>query len=130
FNVIQSVSRPMIRQKAGRIINISSIVGSLGNPGQTNYVASKAGIDGITKSTARELAPNGITVNAVPPGFIEGDMTDVRSEWIRSQLPSQRPLNHFCTVEDIAESVICLASGAAKYIAGQSIHVNGSMYMG
>jgi len=130
FNVIQSVSRPMIRQKAGRIINISSIVGSLGNPGQTNYVASKAGIDGITKSVARELAPKGITVNAVAPGFIESDMTDVLSEEIRSQMLSQIPLNHFGTVEDIAETVKFLASDAAKYITGQTIHVNGGMYMG
>ncbi|KKK35279.1 3-ketoacyl-ACP reductase [Salinicoccus sediminis] len=130
FNVIQSVSRPMIRQKGGRIINISSIVGSLGNPGQTNYVASKAGIDGITKSVARELAPKGITVNAVAPGFIESDMTDVLSEDIRSQMLSQIPLNHFGTVEDIAETVKFLASDAAKYITGQTIHVNGGMYMG
>lgn len=130
FNVIQSVSRPMIRQKGGRLINISSIVGSLGNPGQTNYVASKAGIDGITKSVARELAPKGITVNAVAPGFIESDMTDVLSEDIRSQMLSQIPLNHFGTVEDIAETVKFLASDAAKYITGQTIHVNGGMYMG
>ncbi len=130
FNVIQNVARPMIRQKGGRIINISSIVGSLGNPGQTNYVASKAGVDGITKSVARELAPKGITVNAIAPGFIASDMTDVLSEDIKAQMLGQIPLNHFGTVEDISETVKFLASDSAKYITGQTIHVNGGMYMG
>lgn len=130
FNVIQSVSRPMLRQKSGRIINISSIVGSLGNAGQANYVASKAGVDGITKSVARELAPKGITVNAVAPGFIESDMTDVLSEDVKNQMLGQIPLNHFGTVDDISETVKFLASGSAKYITGQTIHVNGGMYMG
>lgn len=130
FNVIQSVSRPMIRQKGGRIINISSIVGSIGNAGQTNYVASKAGIDGITKSAARELAPKGITVNAVAPGFIESDMTDVLSDDIKDQMLSQIPLNQFGSVDDISETVRFLASDSAKYITGQTIHVNGGMYMG
>ncbi|GAB3069847.1 3-oxoacyl-[acyl-carrier-protein] reductase [Salinicoccus sesuvii] len=130
FNVIQNVARPMIRQKGGRIINVSSIVGSLGNAGQTNYVASKAGIDGMTKSVARELAPKGITVNAVAPGFIESDMTDVLSDDIKSQMLSQIPLNHFGSTEDISETIAFLASSAARYITGQTIHVNGGMYMG
>ncbi|WP_434121458.1 3-oxoacyl-[acyl-carrier-protein] reductase [Salinicoccus roseus] len=130
FNVIQNVARPMIRQKGGRIINISSIVGSLGNAGQTNYVASKAGIDGMTKSVARELAPKGITVNAVAPGFIESDMTDVLSDDVKSQMLAQIPLNHFGNTDDIAETVAFLASGSARYITGQTIHVNGGMYMG
>ncbi|MFC3419722.1 3-oxoacyl-[acyl-carrier-protein] reductase [Salinicoccus hispanicus] len=130
FNVIQNVARPMIRQKGGRIINVSSIVGSLGNAGQTNYVASKAGIDGMTKSVARELAPKGITVNAVAPGFIESDMTDVLSDDIKSQMLSQIPLNHFGNTDDISETIAFLASGSARYITGQTIHVNGGMYMG
>ncbi|MCG1008695.1 3-oxoacyl-[acyl-carrier-protein] reductase [Salinicoccus sp. ID82-1] len=130
FNVIQNVARPMIRQKGGRIINVSSIVGSLGNAGQTNYVASKAGIDGMTKSVARELAPKGITVNAVAPGFIESDMTDVLSDEIKSQMLSQIPLNHFGSTDDISETIAFLASGSARYITGQTIHVNGGMYMG
>lgn len=129
FNIIQNVTRPMIRQKYGRIINISSIVGSLGNAGQTNYVASKAGVDGITKSVARELAPKGITVNAVAPGFIESDMTDELAEDTKAQMLSQIPLNFFGSTEHISETVKFLASDAAGYITGQTIHVNGGMYM-
>ncbi|WP_020008680.1 3-oxoacyl-[acyl-carrier-protein] reductase [Salinicoccus albus] len=130
FNVIQNVTRPMIKQKGGRIINISSIVGSLGNAGQTNYVASKAGVDGITKSVARELAPKGITVNAVAPGFIKSDMTDELSEDIKAQMLSQIPLNFFGASKNVSETVKFLASDAADYITGQTIHVNGGMYMG
>lgn len=130
FNVIQNVARPMIRQKGGKIINVSSIVGSLGNPGQTNYVASKAGIDGLTKSVARELAGKSITVNAVAPGFIESDMTDVLPDKVKEQMLGQIPLNHFGNVDDISETVSFLASGKADYITGQTIHVNGGMYMG
>jgi 3-oxoacyl-[acyl-carrier protein] reductase len=130
FNVIQNVARPMIRQKSGKIISISSIVGSLGNPGQTNYVASKAGIDGLTKSAARELAPKGITVNAVAPGFIESDMTDVLPESVKEQMLGQIPLNHFGRVEDVSDTVSFLADKKADYITGQTIHVNGGMYMG
>ena len=130
FNVIKSVSRPMIRQKAGRIINISSIVGSLGNAGQTNYVASKSAIDGMTKSVARELASKNITVNAVAPGFIESDMTDVLSDEIKDGMLQQIPLKHFGSTEDIANAVSFLASDQASYITGQVLHVNGGMYMG
>lgn len=130
FNVIQNVARPMIRQKDGKIISVSSIVGSLGNPGQTNYVASKAGIDGLTKSVARELAAKGITVNAIAPGFIESDMTDVLPEKVKTDMLGQIPLNHFGSVDDISETVLFLASDKANYITGQTIHVNGGMYMG
>lgn len=130
FNVIKSVSRPMIRQKSGRIINISSIVGSLGNAGQTNYVASKSAIDGMTKSVARELASKNITVNAVAPGFIESDMTDVLSDEIKDGMLQQIPLKHFGSTEDIANAVSFLASDQASYITGQVLHVNGGMYMG
>lgn len=130
FNVIQNVARPMLRQKYGRIINISSIVGSIGNAGQANYVASKAGIDGLTKSVARELAPKGVTVNAIAPGFIESDMTDVLSDEIKDAMLQQIPLGHFGEVSDISETVKFLASDAAKFITGQTLHVNGGMYMG
>lgn len=130
FNVIQNVTRPMIRQRGGKIINITSIVGSLGNPGQTNYVASKAGIEGMTKSVARELAPKGVTVNAVAPGFIESEMTEVLDDDIKETMLSQIPLNHFGSVDDVSDTVSFLASDKANYITGQTIHVNGGMYMG
>lgn len=130
FNVMQNVARPMLRQKHGRIINISSIVGSIGNAGQANYVASKAGIDGLTKSVARELAPKGVTVNAIAPGFIESDMTDVLSDKIKDAMLAQIPLGHFGEVDDIAETVKFLASDASKFMTGQTLHVNGGMYMG
>lgn len=130
YNVIQNVTRPMLKQKSGKIINISSIVASLGNAGQANYVASKAAVDGLTRSVARELAPKGITVNAIAPGFIESEMTDVLSDDIKEGMLSQIPLNHFGNVADIANTVSFLASGKADYITGQTIHVNGGMYMG
>lgn len=130
FNVVKSVSRPMIRQKSGRIVNISSIVGSLGNAGQTNYVATKAAIDGMTKSVARELASKNITVNGVAPGFIRSDMTDVLSDELKDGMLQQIPLNHFGETKDIANAVSFLVSDKASYITGQIIHVNGGMYMG
>lgn len=129
FNVVQASTRQLLKQKSGKIINLSSIVGSIGNAGQANYVASKAGVEGLTKTFARELASRGITVNAVAPGFIVSDMTDKLSDEIKSDMLSQIPLNHFGAPEDIANVVSFLASEQANYITGQTIHVNGGMYM-
>ncbi|MFC0214302.1 3-oxoacyl-[acyl-carrier-protein] reductase [Paenibacillus chartarius] len=130
FNCIKAVTRPMMKQRSGRIINISSVVGVLGNPGQANYVAAKAGVIGLTKATARELASRGITVNCVAPGFIETDMTDKLSEDTRAGLTSQIPLARLGQPEDIARAVRFLASSDAAYMTGQTLHVDGGMYMG
>ncbi|MFE5319636.1 3-oxoacyl-[acyl-carrier-protein] reductase [Paenibacillus sp. NPDC056579] len=129
FNCVKAATRPMMKQRYGRIINISSVVGALGNPGQANYVAAKAGVIGMTKATAKELASRGITVNAVAPGFIETDMTDKLSEDTRSQLLQQIPLARLGQPEDIAKAVRFLASEDAAYMTGQTIHVDGGMYM-
>jgi 3-oxoacyl-[acyl-carrier protein] reductase len=129
FNCIKAVTRPMMKQRSGRIINISSVVGVLGNAGQANYVAAKAGVIGLTKSAARELATRGITVNAVAPGFIETDMTDKLSEDMREQLLTQIPLMRLGQPEDIARIVRFLASGDSSYMTGQTLHVDGGMYM-
>ncbi|MBF7018889.1 3-oxoacyl-[acyl-carrier-protein] reductase [Staphylococcus sp. 18_1_E_LY] len=129
FNCIQKVTPQMLRQKSGSIINLSSVVGAVGNPGQANYVATKAGVIGLTKSSARELASRNITVNAVAPGFIVSDMTDALSEELKSQMLDQIPLSRFGDDTDIANTVAFLASDKAKYITGQTIHVNGGMYM-
>jgi 3-oxoacyl-[acyl-carrier protein] reductase len=129
FNCIKAVTRPMMKQRSGRIINISSVVGVLGNPGQANYVAAKAGVIGLTKATARELATRGITVNAVAPGFIETDMTDKLSGETREQLLKQIPLERLGQPEDIAKAVLYLASDDASYLTGQTLHVDGGMYM-
>ncbi|MFC5471952.1 3-oxoacyl-[acyl-carrier-protein] reductase [Cohnella suwonensis] len=129
FNGVKAVSRPMMKQRAGRIINISSVVGVLGNAGQANYVASKAGVIGLTKSAARELASRGITVNAVAPGFIESDMTDKLPADIREKLLGEIPLGRMGRPEDIATAVVYLASDAASYMTGQTIHIDGGMYM-
>jgi len=130
FNGIKAVTRPMMKQRSGRIINISSVVGALGNPGQANYVAAKAGVIGLTKSAARELASRGITVNCVAPGFIETDMTDKLSDEMRESLGAQIPLARLGRPEDIAMAVRFLASDAAAYMTGQTVHVDGGMYMG
>jgi 3-oxoacyl-[acyl-carrier protein] reductase len=119
-----------MKQRSGRIINISSVVGVLGNPGQANYVAAKAGVIGLTKATARELASRGITVNCVAPGFIETDMTDKLPEETRAGLMSQIPLARLGQPEDIAKAVRFLASDDAAYMTGQTLHVDGGMYMG
>lgn len=129
FNCIQKVTPQMLRQRSGSIINLSSVVGAVGNPGQANYVATKAGVVGLTKSAARELASRGITVNAVAPGFIVSDMTDALSDELKEQMLDQIPLSRFGEDADIAHTVAFLASEKAKYITGQTIHVNGGMYM-
>lgn len=129
FNCIKAVASIMVRQGYGRIVNISSIVAFMGNIGQANYVSSKAGIIGLTKAVARELAAKGITVNAVAPGFIDTEMTASLPEKIKEYMLSQIPLGHFGKPEDIAEVVAFLLSDKARYITGQVIHVNGGMYM-
>ncbi|HCV7678931.1 TPA: 3-oxoacyl-[acyl-carrier-protein] reductase [Staphylococcus aureus] len=129
FNCIQKATTQMLRQRSGAIINLSSVVGAVGNPGQANYVATKAGVIGLTKSAARELASRGITVNAVAPGFIVSDMTDALSDELKEQMLTQIPLARFGQDTDIANTVAFLASDKAKYITGQTIHVNGGMYM-
>ncbi|HDD5441445.1 TPA: 3-oxoacyl-[acyl-carrier-protein] reductase [Staphylococcus aureus] len=129
FNCIQKATPQMLRQRSGAIINLSSVVGAVGNPGQANYVATKAGVIGLTKSAARELASRGITVNAVAPGFIVSDMTDALSDELKEQMLTQIPLARFGQDTDIANTVTFLASDKAKYITGQTIHVNGGMYM-
>lgn len=129
FNCIKHISRQMLKQKAGRIINISSVSGVLGNAGQANYCAAKAGVIGITKSAARELASRGITVNAVAPGFITTEMTDVLSDNVKAAATEQIPMKKFGETQDIAEAVAFLASNEAKYITGQVLYVDGGMAM-
>jgi 3-oxoacyl-[acyl-carrier protein] reductase len=129
FNCTQAVSRYMMKQRCGRIVNIASVVGAMGNAGQANYAASKAGVIGFTKSIARELASRNITVNAVAPGFIETDMTAVLPEKVKEAFLAQIPLGRAGRTEDVAQTVKFLTSEAASYITGQVIHVNGGMYM-
>jgi 3-oxoacyl-[acyl-carrier protein] reductase len=129
FNCIRAVSKPMVKQRGGRIINISSVVGVMGNAGQVNYVASKAGLIGLTKSVARELASRNITVNAVAPGFIQTEMTESLPEKVKAEMLAQIPLGRFGTPEEVAQAVGFLASEAAAYLTGQVIHVNGGMLM-
>lgn len=129
FHTIRFASRQMLRQKSGRIINLSSVVGVAGNAGQANYAASKAGVIGLTKSAAKELASRGITVNAVAPGFIETDMTSVLSDKVKEGAIAGVPLGIFGKPEDVAAAVAFLASEAAGYITGQVLHVDGGMVM-
>src|SRR4051812_18633091 len=129
FMFIQALMRPMIKQRSGRIINISSIAGLTGNAGQANYSASKAGLIGLTKTLARELASRGITVNAVAPGLIETDMTTVLSEEVRQAILQKVPLGKLGEPDDIASAVAYLASPEAKYITGQVLTVDGGMVM-
>ena len=129
FRACKAVTRSMMKARSGRIINITSVVGCIGNAGQTNYAATKAGLIGFTKSLAREVGSRGITVNCVAPGFIETDMTLALPQEQRDYFSAQTALNHFGTPEDIAAAVLFLASNEAKYITGQTLHVNGGMFM-
>ncbi len=129
FNTTRFVTRQMLRQKSGRIINMASVVGVTGNAGQVNYAASKAGIIGLTKATAREVASRGITVNAIAPGFIETDMTDVLPDKVKEASVSQIPLGKFGKPEQVAAAVAFLSSDDAGYITGQVLNVDGGMVM-
>ncbi len=129
FNFVQAIQRPMLKQRSGRIVNISSVIGLMGNAGQTNYAASKAGLIGFSKSLAREVASRGITVNVIAPGFIVTDMTDALPEAVQKAILEKVPLGRFGQVADIAEAVVFLCSPAAGYITGQTLAVDGGMVM-
>ena len=129
FNCTKAVTREMMKRRSGRIINVASVVGVCGNPGQANYVAAKAGVIGLTKTTAKELASRHITVNAVAPGFISTDMTDKLDENVQTEMLKQIPLARFGAPEDISNVVVFLASEGAGYITGQTIQVDGGMVM-
>jgi len=129
FLCTRAATKVMTKQRFGRIINIASVVGQMGNAGQANYCASKAGLMGLTRSNARELAKRNITVNAVAPGFIISDMTDALPEKVRQEMAAQIPLERFGTADDIANAVVFLATDASAYITGQVLAVNGGMYM-
>ncbi|PLS06520.1 3-oxoacyl-[acyl-carrier-protein] reductase [Neobacillus cucumis] len=129
FLCTKAVTRQMMKQRVGRIINIASVVGVSGNPGQVNYVAAKAGVIGLTKTTAKELASRNITVNAIAPGFITTDMTDKLSEEVKSEMLKQIPLARLGEPKDIAKITAFIASDDASYITGQTLHVNGGMVM-
>jgi len=129
FNCIKHATSYMMKQREGRIINLSSVVALIGNPGQSNYIASKAGVIGLTKSIARELGSRGITCNAIAPGFIDTDMTKNLPENVTEAMLSQIPLKRFGTPEDVANLVVFLASEQASYITGQTINVDGGMAM-
>lgn len=129
FKLTKSCMRDMMKQRFGRIINVTSVVGAMGNPGQANYVAMKAAVVGFSKSAALEVASRNITVNCVAPGFIQTDMTDAIADDQRDQLLSRIPMGRMGTPEDIAQTVCFLASEQASYITGQTLHVNGGMYL-
>jgi 3-oxoacyl-[acyl-carrier protein] reductase len=129
FRMSRAVMRTMMKQRYGRIVNITSVIGAIGNPGQANYAAAKAGVAGLTKALARELGSRGITVNAVAPGFIETDMTAGLPEEQQKALLGQIPLGHLGKPADIAHAVAFLASPEAGYVTGQELHVNGGMFM-
>ncbi|MFW6410400.1 MAG: 3-oxoacyl-[acyl-carrier-protein] reductase, partial [Halanaerobiales bacterium] len=129
FNCTKAITKIMLKQRSGKIINMASVVGLMGNAGQANYSASKAGVIGLTKSTARELASRGITANAVAPGFIRSHMTDELSDKVKEEMLSNIPLNKFGEQEDVANLICFLASPQADYINGQVINVDGGMVM-
>jgi 3-oxoacyl-[acyl-carrier protein] reductase len=129
FRLSQAVLRPMMKARSGRIINITSIVGHMGNPGQANYAAAKAGVSGMTRALAREIGSRNITVNCVAPGFIDTDMTRALSEEQQNTLKANIPLARLGTPEDVAQAVAFLASPAAAYITGNTLHVNGGLYL-
>jgi len=129
FRLSRAVMRPMIKQRHGRIVNITSVVGASGNAGQANYAAAKAGVAGLTRSLARELGSRGITVNCVAPGFIATDMTDALADDQKAALLGQIPLGRLGSADDVAQAVAFLVSAGAAYITGTELHVNGGMYM-
>ncbi len=130
FQLVKKLIKPMVKNRWGRIINVSSVIGSTGNAGQSNYAAAKAGVIAFSKSLAKELAARGITVNAVAPGFIDTDMTKVLSNEQKEAIKKQIPMQQMGTPKDIAQAVAFLASDNAAYITGHTLHVNGGMYMG
>jgi 3-oxoacyl-[acyl-carrier protein] reductase len=129
FNFSKAAYKPMMRQRSGRIVNLSSVVGLMGNPGQTSYAASKAGIVGFSKSLAKELGSRGVTVNVVAPGFVETDMTEAMPDRAREAMEGQVPLGRPAQPTDVAQAVLFLASDAASYITGHVLHVDGGMAM-
>lgn len=129
YNCTKAVTRKMMKQKSGKIVNIASVVGVMGNIGQANYAASKAGVIGFTKSIAKELATRGINVNAVAPGFIQTDMTEVLSEEVKESLLAHIPMKQLGTPEDVANAVAFLCSDNARYITGQVLNIDGGMVM-
>jgi 3-oxoacyl-[acyl-carrier protein] reductase len=129
FRLSKAVMRAMMKKRSGRIITIGSVVGTMGNPGQVNYAAAKAGLIGFSKSLAREVASRGITVNVVAPGFIETDMTTALTDEQRAGILTQVPANRFGQTKEVASAVAFLASDEAGYISGETLHVNGGMYM-
>jgi 3-oxoacyl-[acyl-carrier protein] reductase len=129
FLCLKAVARPMIKSRSGKIVNVASVIGLIGNAGQANYAASKAGVIGLTKSAARELASRGINVNAVAPGFIQTAMTDKLPEAVKQEMKSQIPLGRFGVPEDVARAILFLVSDRASYITGQVINIDGGMVM-
>ncbi|CAK0912146.1 unnamed protein product [Prorocentrum cordatum] len=129
FRMTKAVSKSMMKKRWGRIISISSVVGSMGNAGQTNYAAAKAGLEGFTRAYAREVGSRGITVNAVAPGFIATDMTDVLSDELKEKLLQTVPVGRLGTPDEIADAVLYLASPGTSYVTGHTLHVNGGMFM-